>query len=401
MTVPADQPRAAARKVRIVADDLTGALDSAAAFAGSVPVFLGDPGLDHNRGAPAAVAAVATATRDVPLETLPGRLSPWLNWLGGAEVPFKKIDSLLRGNTFAEIAYFVRAGGYRGAVFAPAFPALGRVTIYGRQCVVPPGKTLAERYAVGAGSPADAFTVFGLPTIGGTRRPEPEGSKPVVWIPEVITDADLAAVAAASHAPDASGWLWCGSGGLAHAIASAHGLAAGSNHSPTPETRSGTVLVFSASHHPVTRQQWEMLLAVESGAHFVTRANQLSLRTTLRALGHGLELALFDLSPSRTLSPEAAAERLGRDMTQIVRAGTRPAALVVIGGDTLLTLCRAAGAGALIAGASPRTGWGCARLSGGIWDGVPCYSRSGAFGDPDDLATMVRQLMRRAATAGD
>mgnify|MGYP006270840837 CR=1 FL=1 len=334
-------------RVRIVADDLTGALDSAAAFNGPVPVLLGDP--DCATSAP--VAAASTATRDVPLETLPGRLASWVEWLSGAAVPFKKIDSLLRGNTFAEIAYFVRAGGYRGAVFAPAFPALGRVTIDGRQCVVPPGKALAERQPVGAGTPADAFTLFGLPT---------------------------------------------GSGGLAHAIAAAHGLAAGSDPR-VPQPRAGTVMVFSASHHPVTRQQWEMLLAVESGAHFVTRANQVSLRTTLRALGHGLELALFDLSPSRMLAPDAAAERLARDMTQIVSAGTRPAALVVIGGDTLLTLCRAAGAVALMAGASPRTGWGHARLSGGVWNDVPCYSRSGAFGDADDLATMVRLLMRRTS----
>ena len=379
-------------RVRIVADDLTGALDSAAAFNGPVPVLLGDP--DCATSAP--VAAASTATRDVPLETLPGRLASWVEWLSGAAVPFKKIDSLLRGNTFAEIAYFVRAGGYRGAVFAPAFPALGRVTIDGRQCVVPPGKALAERQPVGAGTPADAFTLFGFPTARGSPRSEQAGNRPVVWIPDAASDADLAAVAAASRASDASRWLWCGSGGLAHAIAAAHGLAAGPDPR-VPQPRAGTVMVFSASHHPVTRQQWEMLLAVESGAHFVTRANQVSLRTTLRALGHGLELALFDLSPSRTLAPDAAAERLARDMTQIVRAGTRPAALVVIGGDTLLTLCRAAGAVALMAGASPRTGWGHARLSGGVWNDVPCYSRSGAFGDADDLATMVRLLMRRTS----
>ena len=69
-----------------------------------------------------------------------------------------------------------------------------------------------------------------------------------------------------------------------------------------------------------------------------------------------------------------------------------PLANLVVGGDTLLGLCRAAGVQALLAQPAVRPGWGCARLQGGAWDGVPCYSRSGAFGGADDLLAMIRLL---------
>lgn len=383
-------------QLRIVADDLTGALDSVAAFGGAIRVFLRTPGEDD--GGP--VAAVATATRDVPLELLPDLLASALPWLTATVAPFKKIDSLLRGNTFAEIAYLVRAGGYRGAVFAPAFPALGRVTVDGRQWLVPPGQALDRREPVGAGRPADAFAVFGLPTVGGAVLPD-AGSGPVVWMPEVATDDDLAAVAAASLADGAGAWLWCGSGGLAQAIAAARGLAPVAGTFAAPAMERGPVLVMSASHHPVTRRQWDILRSAERGAMMVLRAHQASLRSTFRALGRGLDFAMFDLAPAKLLPREEAAALLARQAEAIVQQAPRPAALVVIGGDTLLTLCLAAGAHALRAGASHRPGWGFAQLEGGKWDGVPCFSRSGAFGDPDDLATMIQLLTRRNATAPD
>jgi uncharacterized protein YgbK (DUF1537 family) len=102
------------------------------------------------------------------------------------------------------------------------------------------------------------------------------------------------------------------------------------------------------------------------------------------------DLALLDLAPIDALAPQEAANLLARQLEAIVRAAPRPAALIVVGGDTLRALCIAAGARGLSAGASSRAGWGCARLIGGAWDGVACHSRSGAFGGPDDLSTMVR-----------
>ena len=379
--------------LHILADDLTGALDSAAAFAGGVPVFIDAPQPEMSASSP--VSAVATGTRDVAIEALPGLLATSLPWFGAARIAFKKVDSLLRGNSFAETAYVARAGGFRKLVFAPAFPQQGRVTVDGRQCVIAPGASFADRQAVGAGSPADAFAVLGLAVAAPDALPSDQLS---VWIPDVRSDADLARVAALSTQAETRRWLWCGSAGLAHAIAAHHSLAPDPSRVTFLDAIGGPVLLISASHHPVVRQQWDSLKAAERGAIMALHGQPDRLRAAFRAMGQPFDFALFDLSPGKVLPSAQAAALLARQLDGIVGASPHPAALVVVGGDTLRALCRAAGTCALTAHASVRAGWGCARLVGGLWDGVPCYSRSGAFGDPDDLSTMLRQVARHTAT---
>ncbi len=380
-------------EVRILADDLTGALDSAAAFAGEVPVFLDLPERDVAPSSP--VSVVATATRDVAIEALPGLLDPSLRWLGEAKIAFKKVDSLLRGNTFAECAYVARAGGFREIAFVPAFPGQGRITVEGRQCVIPPGGSYVDRQALGAAAPAAAFAVFGLPVISSADAPADRLS---VWIPEIRCDDDLASVAAMQMRPEARRWLWCGSAGLAQATARSLGLAAGGPLAEFPARPPGPVLLISASHHPVVQRQWDVIKAVERGAIVAVHGTRSTLRSALRSMGEPPDFAMFNLSPNRVLPPQDAAALLARQLDQIVRESPRPASLVVVGGDTLRALCRAAGARALMAGTSLRAGWGCARLVGGTWDGIQVHSRSGAFGDPEDLSTMVRLVVRREAT---
>ncbi len=64
---------------------------------------------------------------------------------------------------------------------------------------------------------------------------------------------------------DAHRWLWCGSAGLAHAIAAHRGLAPEVPPVAFHEATKGPVLLISASHHPVVRQQWDVLKVAESG----------------------------------------------------------------------------------------------------------------------------------------
>jgi D-threonate/D-erythronate kinase len=372
-------------EVRILADDLTGALDTAAAFAGDVPVYLdAPPAVDAISG---PVAVVATATRDVPAGSLPRLLAPSLPWLVDAGLAFKKVDSLLRGNTFVECAHVACAGGFGRVVFAPAFPQQGRVTIDGWQCVVPPGEPLANRQPVGDALPATVFSALGLTV---SPPAEPSSDRLSVWIPEVRSEDDLARVAALSTRAEARRWLWCGSAGLAHAIAAIRHLAPSTRRVAPPRGIPGPVLLISASRHPVAQAQWNAVRASRQGAIVTVHGQPAALQAACRAMRTTFDLALLDLAPAEALSPREAASLLTRQLEAIVRAAPRPAALVVVGGDTLRTLCVAAGARGLSAGASSRAGWGCARLIGGVWDGVACHSRSGAFGGPDDLSTMVR-----------
>jgi D-threonate/D-erythronate kinase len=115
--------------VRIVADDLTGALDAAAPLvgvAGPMAVIWDENGAAaiEERGS----FALDTESRD--REVPPASL---LAALRGAELAYKKIDSLLRGRTVDEIAACLEGGGFASAVIAPAFPAQQRITRDGRQ----------------------------------------------------------------------------------------------------------------------------------------------------------------------------------------------------------------------------------------------------------------------------
>src|SRR5918999_419173 len=116
------------RVVRIIADDLTGALDAAAPFAaaaGSLPV-LWDAG-----GGKACAGSFALDTESREAET--GALAAALAEIAPADIAVKKIDSLLRGCTVQEIALCLRSGRFANAVIAPAFPAQQRITRGGRQ----------------------------------------------------------------------------------------------------------------------------------------------------------------------------------------------------------------------------------------------------------------------------
>ena len=118
----------------IVADDLSGAADCAAAFApvaGPVPVFLGEVressdslAMDtdsRTMDSTQAVAVTARAFEQVVRGGLAGRLV------------YKKIDSTLRGHVGTELhAALDAAPQFAAAVIAPAFPEQGRTLVGGQ-----------------------------------------------------------------------------------------------------------------------------------------------------------------------------------------------------------------------------------------------------------------------------
>jgi uncharacterized protein YgbK (DUF1537 family) len=358
-------------RLRILADDLTGALDCAAAFGAGVPVHLGQPAQLDGRG----IDIVATATRDVPVGTLPTALAPTLAWLRGADVAFKKVDSLLRGNTFDEVDWLARHAPFAGLAFVPAFPAQHRLTEGGQQWWQQADGT---RQAVAA-SIQSSLQARGWQVDNGPTLPRLQ-SGTIAWVPDVIDDAALDAAAQAALQAGQE-WLWCGSAGLAHALARHWpSRAPSTNASPAQ----GAVMLVSASHHPVSRAQWrELRDAHASRCHAGEDPDSLQVDAARYP-------ALIDLSASERITAEQAAALLDAQMQAIALHAPRPRTLVVVGGDTLLALCQALGATGLQSEvALPRAGWGCARMLGGRWDGLVCHTRSGAFGGPQDLLEVL------------
>ncbi len=380
---------------RILADDLTGALDSAAAFAGAgeVPVWLHAPA-----GAPPALAtvqAVCTGSRDIPGDALAGTLGrtlPWFTQPGAApHIAFKKIDSLLRGNSLAEVAWLAQHGGFDGVVFAPAFPAQGRFTRDGQHAVGLPHRPNAPGHQPCGPALADAFQSLGCQVCTGTADASALPAPGQVWVPDVLDDRDLDRLAALTRHPEAARWLWCGSAGLAGALARHWSLAsaadAGADSLLDLQMHTPHALAVTASRHPVLRTQLQQLpeawaLAAHTAPADVGGTAPMAARGPL----------VLDLAAAGDLAPALAEQRLKASCDRIVALLGRPSALVVVGGDTLLALCEASGATRMLAAPAPMPGWGRARFDGGLWHGLTCFSRSGAFGAPDDFARLLQQL---------
>jgi uncharacterized protein YgbK (DUF1537 family) len=362
-------------RVRIVADDLTGALDTAAPLvplAGPLPVFW------HPAPALATPSSFAldTESRDVDA---PG--AAWLDAFRGAELAYKKIDSLLRGNTAREVAACLTSGRFRSAVIAPAFPAQQRITRAGRQY-----------WRADAALPwqvVDCDLGDELRRAGVTLRLAASAGAVAgdgVFFCDAASEADLAALADAGRRLEPP-VLWCGSAGLARALA-------GAPHAGAAPPLEPPLLLVIGSHHSVTLAQIEALAA---------HAPEVVIRVpmgakggpAIRAAGHALAdhgRAALMIALADGTGPAVAGPVFDRILVQAARELTPPRSLIVTGGATLHRLAHVLEAEALVVSGEPLPGIARSRLQGGRWPGCDVISKSGAFGDP-------RLLIRLALSA--
>jgi uncharacterized protein YgbK (DUF1537 family) len=356
--------------VRIVADDLTGALDAAAPLvgvAGPLPVIWAESATSTARGS----FALDTESRDraVPSASLHAAL-------GGADLAFKKVDSLLRGRSIDEIAACLEGGGFASAVIAPAFPAQQRITRGGRQYWRPT--------ATAAWQPVEVDLLAALRGRGLPIRHAPSADRiagPGFFLCDAMVEDDLGAIVRAGRALPGP-LLWIGTAGLARALA---GPAAPGG----PPPLQGPLLMVIGSHHPVTLAQVAQLAAYAPIEAMVTiRLDDTDSAATVGRLAATLAgdrpAALVFALPDGT-GAEVAAPLFDRVMALATRRLAAPGALVVTGGATLFRLVRALGADALQVTGELMPGIALSRLDGGQWPGATVLSKSGAFGAPDLL----------------
>lgn len=337
--------------LRLVADDLTGALDSGCAFAGpAAPVRIALPGRPLPEG---GRLALSTESRDMAEADAVAAVTRAVRALGGGDpgtLWFKKIDSVMRGHPFAETKAALDAGGFSRCVFAPAYPEMGRLTLAGRQHLAVPG---AGPHPVGPAF-AEAFAALGLPP--GMLR---------------LIDADSQAAlrqgVREAQAQD-GGTLWVGTGGLAAA------LGGGTAHASFPPLRG--VIVGTA--HPATRAQAESALA---GA---------VLQDATEDGPRGAPEKPWLFAPALTAaSAGETTARLARHVPAIDVAAPAETAFFVTGGDTLSTVLAAMEAAFLECTGQAAPGVPVARVHGGRWHGVTLLTKSGGFGDPGLLLRLL------------
>jgi uncharacterized protein YgbK (DUF1537 family) len=351
--------------LRLLADDLTGALDAAAEFVpltGSLPVFW--PGvLRVDQG---ASAALDSATRETDPAAAMAQTGGLVRFLAGADIAFKKIDSLLRGPALAEIAACMHAGIWRHCALAPAFPYQGRVTNAGQQY---------RRVADGWTATGDNM-VTALRLLGVTARPsEPDSRlRPGVTVFDAETDADLRRIVATVRRCGEP-VLWAGTGGLAQAIAAGHPHPA-VMPLPTP------ILGLFGSDQPTTAEQ---LAACEP--HWLEIEGGIFDAVPARLDAAGLALISFRLPPG---TPRAsAAEQIATSIRRLIAEIDPPGTVVVAGGETLRSLCEAAGASNLLVQGRLVPGVPRSVIVGGRWNGVTVVSKSGAFGHTHLLRELI------------
>jgi uncharacterized protein YgbK (DUF1537 family) len=147
-----------AQRALVVADDLTGAMDSGHEFAArGFETVLALGGGDRGEEPARDVCVVDTDSRSASAREAARAVEAVID-ANPAEVLYKKIDSTLRGNLVSEVDAAIAASGADLAVFAPAFPATGRGTAGGTQLV--DGVPVTEA-CNGAGGPTSAH----LPTL--------------------------------------------------------------------------------------------------------------------------------------------------------------------------------------------------------------------------------------------
>ena len=342
-------------RVLIIADDLTGALDSAVTLTGAglrCVVARRPADLAAALAEEPDVLSISTASREGSAAEARAAVAAALDGVGDLpEILFKKVDSRLKGHVAAEAATVARQSGHRSALIAPAIPAQGR--------------TVAGGHLAGAGvaTPIDVAAAMA-------------GSGLQLEIPDTRDAADLdRALAGALAGPPP---LLVGAAGLAAALA--RRLAPGAGTLPVPRLAAPLLLAIG-SRDPITLAQLDRLAA--TGVPVLEAPDG-----ACPSPGDGpIRVVRLVAAPGRAFDPQAAGARFAAEVARHVTDG-QVRTLFCCGGETADAILGALGQGVL-------------RLEGEVLSGVPVSSmlvggrklqlvtKSGGFGDATALLSIA------------
>ncbi|MEV7681210.1 four-carbon acid sugar kinase family protein [Streptomyces sp. NPDC088341] len=402
----------APRPVLALADDLSGAAETAAALRLPARIVLGPgaaPPPDSGR-----VLIVDLDTRQRNAADAARIVREAVRTAAAGTVLIKKTDSLLRGNLAAETAAY--AEGADGVVFAPALPPAGRtvrdgiVHLRGR----PLHKTDAWRAedlpvprSVGEALGGTPSAVVPLTAVRGplgelTARLGALMASGLTPVCDSDTDADLDAIAAAALALGPGARLM-GTGGLAAAVGR---VFAGTDGAPAPgehpsDTADGPspagvpepgvprpLLVVVGTAEPGAAAQIAQLTA--AGAHHLALPVDLLTRTgppLPLTVGPGDALTVVSVDNSRGIRL-GSARQVVAGLARSVATVPYPADLVLTGGETARRVLDALGVTLLHPVAQIHHGAVHSRTP----DGRSVVTRPGSYGDTGSLLRIARAL---------
>jgi D-threonate/D-erythronate kinase len=400
--------------LHVIADDLTGACDVAAAllpWPTGITVY-SDGMVPRERLAAGQPLAVRnTQSRTLRPAAAARRVREVLASLGRSfdGVLLKKIDTGLRGPLGAEIDAALDALGVAQAFVLPAIPEVGRTTVGGEQLVggVPVHRTAFSQdphnpvhdARVGAVIEATSRRSTGRTDLEAARRPDSieaalDGCRAPVVVMDAETDDDLSrCVRALLGRPRPL--LLVGSTGMARALRRALPLEPCPATAAAPEpSRGAGVLVVLGSVHPTARAQrdhagrtgvfGEVMEVSFTGAQRVGR-------DAARALGVGRCVALA--APDHvTAGSETAIAAALRTAVASALAIVRPAGVVLVGGETAFHVLDGLGHPPLTIESRPAPLVVRGRLGAGRYRGLPVITKGGSTGESSLLADLVQSL---------
>lgn len=335
--------------ILILADDLTGAADTAARCrAAGLPatICLRPPG----QSLPAGVVAFTSDSRHLPPDEAAQRVREVTAPLAGFDARwYKKIDSTLRGNIGAELDALLDLLDAPAALICPAFPAQGRGTVNGH-LVAPSGPPVGihlpsllreqSRFPVAffslddvrSGGLRERFQRRDAKTLG--RRGGKDSQR--LLVVDAVTDEDLAAIVDAARS--IPGLLLCGSAGLIGEVAKRSGTLSDPPGFGKPGGSDGSALVVVGSGSAMAHRQIERLLADRADtARLVVEDDSSSPPSPDAAL---VLLHQPRPAPGAVLDGPTArrlAERLA-ECAQAQMTANRPDLLILVGGDTAVAV---------------------------------------------------------------
>ncbi|MDQ0733046.1 four-carbon acid sugar kinase family protein [Arthrobacter sp. B1I2] len=381
----------AAMRWAIIADDLTGAADAAAAYG---PTHSSCVILDVESAWPdAEILSINTESRYLTGEEASAAVTSAVGRaLGQHRRVFKKIDSLLRGNVGVEVAAAlsqVTQGRGKGlAIVAPAFPGTGRTTIGG--IVHVDGVQHAKGNFGGDVAAALAAGVLTAEVVAGAagrnpselarhlREVQARGADAVVL--DAASDDDLQTIVAAADLLDFPALL-VGSGGLAGHIAAREEGTVARN---VQERRVSRTLTVIGSYSNLARQQTEAL--VEAGAQHITLDHSgLDDTAVPRQVAQAMARTDVVLTPDPMgIIDKSQALVVAEALARATAAGIGHCdALVLTGGETATAVLKALGAGSFTVLGEIEPGVVMSLLP----EPLPLLvTKAGAFGDAGTLA---------------
>jgi len=408
----------------IVADDLTGAMDTASEVAtrGYETVVVAVPDASPQEE---TVVAVNTDSRYLPPSDAADAVRRSVEALGASTV-YKKIDSTLRGNVGVEVAAAVQATAADLAVVAPAFPATGRRTWDGVHSVGgtpvaetefaadqngPPSSTVTTLFAEG-GLPVER--VDGTDVMKGVAHVENRfrvaverhDRSPIV-VCDARTAAHLDVIAAAGARFDA---LFAGSGGLA-AHLRLDAPADASREIPQPESGAPLAVVGSVSETTFDQLDhvpdvWlfrldplDLLDENPDGAARVAAQLDRGIPTVVTAAFDRSTVAeTLSAGRDRGLSDAEIRDRVATGLATVTGNACRitdPSGFFFTGGDIAMAGLRALDATTVsLTGVTVDAGIPVGWLIDGVASGTSLITKAGGFGDETAIVNcLARSVM--------